>query len=217
MFKETKPQSSCSASFNGECRAGQWIGLHADTGTKLPVWRWSWEVEEATFTLWAFDEPQHSWSDTCAYQDSKNGDWYSISCSLNLTFFCMVHSPQLVLVRRNMTWEEALNYCRHTYTDLASLTSYQENTLAVRKSTAAEVSHVWIGLHFVVRYWIWVDGHALEYKAWSGDEDPKCPARNLRCGALETNNTWTPRDCGEKLNFLCYKNSVPRDLIPLHC
>uniref|UniRef100_A0A8B9KJW8 C-type lectin domain-containing protein n=1 Tax=Astyanax mexicanus TaxID=7994 RepID=A0A8B9KJW8_ASTMX len=108
--------------------------------------------------------------------------------------------------KTNMTWEEALNYCRDTYTDLASLTSYQENALAVRKSTAAEVSHVWIGLHFVVRYWIWVDGHALEFKAWSEDEDPKCPARNLRCGALETDtNTWTPRNCGEKLNFLCYK------------
>uniref|UniRef100_A0A3B1J9R5 C-type lectin domain-containing protein n=1 Tax=Astyanax mexicanus TaxID=7994 RepID=A0A3B1J9R5_ASTMX len=75
-------------------------------------------------------------------------------------------------LQKNMTWEEALNYCRDTYTDLASLTSYQENTLAVRKSTKAEVSHVWIGLHFVVRYWIWVDGHALEYQAWSEDEDP---------------------------------------------
>uniref|UniRef100_A0A3B1KHK1 C-type lectin domain-containing protein n=1 Tax=Astyanax mexicanus TaxID=7994 RepID=A0A3B1KHK1_ASTMX len=106
---------------------------------------------------------------------------------------------------KNMTWEEALNYCRDTYTDLASLTSYQENALAVRKSTAAEVSHVWIGLHFVVRYWIWVDGHALEYQAWSEDENPKCPARNLRCGALETDtNTWTHRDCGEKLNFLLF-------------
>ncbi|KAG9271531.1 lithostathine-1-beta-like [Astyanax mexicanus] len=111
-----------------------------------------------------------------------------------------------LFLNKNMTWEEALNYCRDTYTDLASLTSYEENALAVRKSTAAEVSHVWIGLHFVVRYWIWVDGHALEYQAWSEDENPKCPARNLRCGALETDtNTWTHRDCGEKLNFLCYK------------
>uniref|UniRef100_A0A3B1ILE9 C-type lectin domain-containing protein n=1 Tax=Astyanax mexicanus TaxID=7994 RepID=A0A3B1ILE9_ASTMX len=57
--------------------------------TEHSVWKWSWEEEQATFTLWAKKEPYYSGPDNCAYQDSRAGDWYSVSCSLNLTFFCM--------------------------------------------------------------------------------------------------------------------------------
>ncbi|KAI4872343.1 hypothetical protein NFI96_002337 [Prochilodus magdalenae] len=115
-------------------------------------------------------------------------------------------SPQLILVKSNKTWEEALNYCRSKYADLASLRSPEENDWAVSKSQTAETAHVWTGLHYVVKYWIWVTGHALEYSAWSVDEQYMCPAKKLRCGALDIKgNTWIPSDCEEKLNFLCLR------------
>ncbi|XP_036430475.1 snaclec echicetin subunit beta-like [Colossoma macropomum] len=114
--------------------------------------------------------------------------------------------PQLILVKQNKTWEEALDYCRSYYTDLASLRSDEENDWAAMKSQMAETEHLWIGLHYVAKYWIWVNGYALEYKAWSEDGHPKCPGSSHRCGALETEEkTWKPRDCEEKLNFLCLK------------
>ncbi|KAG9271533.1 putative C-type lectin domain family 20 member A [Astyanax mexicanus] len=90
ILMHTKP-FFCSFYYNFNfCNVGnRWIGLYTDKETEHSVWKWSWEEEQATFTLWAKKEPYYSGPDNCAYQDSRAGDWYSVSCSLNLTFFCM--------------------------------------------------------------------------------------------------------------------------------
>ncbi|XP_029577766.1 lithostathine-1-beta-like [Salmo trutta] len=104
------------------------------------------------------------------------------------------------------TWEEALEYCRDHYTDLPSLLSETEHLQAQSKIEAAQTDHVWTGLIFLAREWLWVNGDHLEYQAWSGGELPHCPAQYLHCGTLTRDEEhWGTRNCEERMNFLCYR------------
>ncbi|KAI3376870.1 hypothetical protein L3Q82_000122 [Scortum barcoo] len=93
-----------------------WTGLHRDGET----WKWSTGVSE--YRDWASNEP------------GSNGDCVSIlsvhkkmatqNCSALFPFICI--SDNLVLVKENKTWEEALEHCRnleptHSVYDLVSV------------------------------------------------------------------------------------------------
>lgn len=84
--------------------------------------------------------------------------------------------PLLLLAQEMKMWEEALEYCRDHYTDLPSLLSETEHLQAQSKIEAAQTDHVWTGLIFLAREWLWVNGDNLEYQAWSGRKLPHCPA-----------------------------------------
>ncbi|XP_056611025.1 dromaiocalcin-1-like [Triplophysa dalaica] len=112
---------------------------------------------------------------------------------------------EIVLVHQSESWEGALEYCRHHHDDLASLSSNRSMTDALSKITGDQTQYVWIGLRFLAGRWFWISGDDLIFKVWSSDEQLQCPAQNQRCAALDKNTqTWTPRDCEEKLNFLCF-------------
>ncbi|KAA0716146.1 hypothetical protein E1301_Tti015856 [Triplophysa tibetana] len=112
---------------------------------------------------------------------------------------------QIVVVHQSESWEGALDYCRHHHDDLASLSSNRSMTDALSKITGAQTQYVWIGLRFLAGRWFWISGDDLIFKVWSSHEQLQCPAQNQRCAALDKNTkTWTPRDCEEKLNFLCF-------------
>ncbi|XP_034544276.1 secretory phospholipase A2 receptor-like [Notolabrus celidotus] len=109
------------------------------------------------------------------------------------------------LGRRSKTWEEALEHCRETHTDLTSLHSETGTKHVLRRMKHNNIAEpVWIGLHFLGDRWLWVDGDPLVYEAWpkGGDQDHQCPIRK-RCGALTKEGVWENRDCQEKLNFIC--------------
>ncbi|KAI7790455.1 putative secretory phospholipase A2 receptor-like [Triplophysa rosa] len=110
-----------------------------------------------------------------------------------------------VTVQQSESWEGALEYCRHHHDDLASLSSSRSKTDALSKITGAQTQYVWIGLRFLAGGWFWISGDDLILNVWSSAGPPQCPAQNQRCAALDENTqTWTPRDCEEKLNFLCF-------------
>jgi hypothetical protein len=109
-----------------------------------------------------------------------------------------------VLVLRNESWEGALEYCRKHHNDLASLSSMNRMNSTSEEITLAETGYVWTGLCFLAGEWRWVDGDDLDFTAWPQTGPPQCPARNLRCGAVDKlTEDWTHRDCEEKLNFIC--------------
>uniref|UniRef100_A0A673I1L3 C-type lectin domain-containing protein n=1 Tax=Sinocyclocheilus rhinocerous TaxID=307959 RepID=A0A673I1L3_9TELE len=96
-------------------------------------------------------------------------------------FFCM-EVFELILVQQESTWEEALQYCRRHYTDLAVLSSDVIMAETMKKSTAAQTDDVWIGLRFIAGHWFWVNGADLQYKVWSSGGELQCPALNQYCG-----------------------------------
>uniref|UniRef100_A0A673L4P4 C-type lectin domain-containing protein n=1 Tax=Sinocyclocheilus rhinocerous TaxID=307959 RepID=A0A673L4P4_9TELE len=102
------------------------------------------------------------------------------------------------------TWEGALEYSRTHYNNLASLSTADKMNSALLEITQAETVYVWTGLHYLAGDWLWVTGDDLDYTAWYQNEQPQCPARDLRCGALDKQtNLWTHRNCEEKLSFFC--------------
>jgi len=167
-----------------------WVGLHKHSG----VWKWA-GGEVATRISWDKNQPDNS---VCAFLQSGNQKLHDYNCMQKKAFFCM---KTFVLVQQEKSWEGALEYCRKHHNDLASLKNI---TSASEEIPLAETGYVWTGLRFLAGEWRWVDGDDLDFTAWPQTGLPQCPARNLRCGALDKlTRVWTHRDCEEKLNFFC--------------
>ncbi|KAK7168565.1 hypothetical protein R3I93_004782 [Phoxinus phoxinus] len=174
-----------------------WVGLHKESG----VWKWT-EGEKATQISWdSLNLP--GLNENCAFLHKSTKKLHDENCDAILQLFC-VNISKFVLVRQEESWEGALEYCRQHYNDLASLSSENRRNSALRKITQADTGYVWTGLRFLAGEWRWVNGDDLDFTAWSQTGLPRCPARNLRCGALDKQTrVWTHRDCEEKLNFFC--------------
>lgn len=165
-----------------------WIGMHRNR-SNLSQFIWSDGDLETNYTCWTSDETDTS-SD-CVSVDGTG--WDVFGCGNSLSFFCYLNT----LVMEKKTWDDALEYCRDHYTDLATLTTEQQ-LRAVKSNLAGQMS-IWIGLRFVAGQWYWMKSAGL------GVQLPSCPALLYRCGALNiATQMWENRDCGEKLNFLCY-------------
>ncbi|KAK7168561.1 hypothetical protein R3I93_004779 [Phoxinus phoxinus] len=172
-----------------------WVGLYKISG----VWKWA-GGENATQTSWDTKQPE---DDECAFLHKGHKKLHDFKCMDKNAFFCM-NISEFVLVQQKESWEGALEYCRKHYDDLASLSSENRLISALGKITQADTGYVWTGLRFLAGEWLWVNGDDLDFTAWSQTGPPQCPARNLRCGALDKQTrVWTHRYCGEKLNFFC--------------
>ncbi|KAK2905359.1 hypothetical protein Q8A67_007158 [Cirrhinus molitorella] len=143
---------------------------------------------------------------------------------------------QHFFVKERMTWNSASKHCKTHFYDLSTFTNVNEEQQFLEdaayqpsdawvglnkvsgvwqwsggKSTQAETEHLWTGLRYQAGHWFWVNGDDLDYKDWYQNQQPQCPARNLRCGALDKKTqNWIHRDCEEKLNFLCSAQAVPQ-------
>uniref|UniRef100_A0A3P8RTT8 C-type lectin domain-containing protein n=1 Tax=Amphiprion percula TaxID=161767 RepID=A0A3P8RTT8_AMPPE len=101
------------------------------------------------------------------------------------------------------SWEDAVEHCRESYTDLTSLLSETEIQLAQNHIRRYKITEpVWISLRYLGDLWLWVNGDPLVYTAWSPNRDTRCPVLNP-CGALTEEGHWEERDCLEKLKFIC--------------
>ncbi|KAA0716159.1 C-type lectin domain family 10 member A MMGL [Triplophysa tibetana] len=174
-----------------------WVGLYKES----EIWTWT-TGGVATRISWNPGRPD---DDHCVSLGIPYKKLFDKPCTYLRTFFCM-NVSEIVLVDQSESWEGALDYCRHHHDDLASLSSNRSMTDALSKITGAQTQYVWIGLRFLAGRWFWISGDDLIFKVWSSDEQLQCPAQNQRCAALDKNTkTWTPRDCEEKLNFLCFE------------
>ncbi|XP_016384272.1 secretory phospholipase A2 receptor-like [Sinocyclocheilus rhinocerous] len=173
-----------------------WVGLYTESG----VWKWS-GGENATQISWDTDQPDKI--DDCAFIHKGLKKLHDAECTAKYAFFCM-NVSEFLLVRQKETWEGALEYCRTHYNDLASLSTMNMMYSALPEITRTETEYVWTGLRFLAGDWFWVNGDDLDNTAWYKRRLPQCPARDLRCGALEKQTKlWTHRNCEEKLSFIC--------------
>ncbi|XP_058247622.1 uncharacterized protein LOC131354242 isoform X2 [Hemibagrus wyckioides] len=105
----------------------------------------------------------------------------------------------IILVKQNKTWEEALQYCMKNYLGLACPSSASKILFTETEAAQSQTVSVWTGLHFMNGRWFWLSWETTMISL------PSCPVKNYRCGArnLKT-HTWENRHCNEKLNFICY-------------
>ncbi|XP_051994914.1 lymphocyte antigen 75-like [Xyrauchen texanus] len=182
-----------------------WIGLQKLDHLKN-LWQWS-TGEKATINEWDSGEPSDYYQ-KCGYVKKSNSKLRDLTCSWTLPFYCM-EVYELILVQQTNTWEEAVDYCRQHYIDLAIINSENIVVEARNKIKPAQTEDVWTGLRFLAGHWFWVNGDDVDYTAWSVEGDLQCPAMNQRCGAFDRdNNDWKPTDCDRKLNFLCVKRET---------
>ncbi|XP_034385697.1 macrophage mannose receptor 1-like [Cyclopterus lumpus] len=175
-----------------------WIGVRReDRGGTL---RWSSGFLE--YGKWALGEPGNLGGD-CVSISSTDKEMSTQMCSARFPVVC--RWDNLVLVKENKTWEEALEHCRlldsDRYHDLVSVQPGDDHGYMTEKVEQADTQEVWTGLRFLAGEWRWVNAAAMLYP-----DLPTCPPVRQRCGALSKDdwNGLLPADCAEKRNFLCY-------------
>ncbi|MBN3309575.1 MRC1 protein, partial [Amia calva] len=179
-----------------------WIGLFNEP--------WSWSSGgKSSFRYWRVGEPDNFLTNERCIMLNADSTWNDYPCQETLAFFCEDDVRELVLVRENKTWEEALDHCRAHYTDLTSIVSEKEHNLTALTAADAQTPHVWLGLRqsFITHSWFWVNREALGYQKWVQGGQPQCPQSSY-CGAMSNTtegHAWTDRHCEEKLNFICYR------------
>ena len=191
-----------------------WIGLQRDE-KDLNVW--TWINNEAYNTIrWRAGQPKTQLAGencvTVLFDSSTSSYLFDdFPCSSNLAFVCQ--RDNLVLVKQNKTWEEALYHCRalqvshnfydHPMLDLLSFHTEDESAYAQSIVREAQTDEAWIGLRFLAGRWLWMDG-----KTGDGVSSPVCPANGRNCGTLSEKGKQA-RSCVERRNFFCFQRPAP--------
>ncbi|XP_046694191.1 lithostathine-1-alpha-like [Silurus meridionalis] len=110
----------------------------------------------------------------------------------------------------NLTWKEALRYCRNHHHDLVSVRSEEMQLWVKEVALNASTKHVWLGLRHTcaLGFWYWVTGEMICYQDWApgngtGTED--C-SNEERTGAVQSGGTkqqWVSLPQSNTLNFIC--------------
>ncbi|XP_055363525.1 uncharacterized protein LOC114852791 isoform X2 [Betta splendens] len=169
-----------------------WIGLYRDGAT------WSWSAGLSEYRNWAPNEPGNNGD--CVAISSVSKTMTTQNCSARYPFICFVDN--LLLVKENRTWEEALEYCKELNAQLVSVQP-EDYTYISDRAMEADTDEVWTGLRFLAGSWFWTNGASLQLP-----ELPLCPLGEQHCGAFsrENGNSLATSDCSATKNFLCYSS-----------
>ncbi|KAJ8386372.1 hypothetical protein AAFF_G00170770 [Aldrovandia affinis] len=177
-----------------------WIGLFREPWSK-----WS-DQGVSSYRKWNSGEPNNlGGNEDCALvTTSDSGRWNDRNCDDKHSFFC--YDDNLILIRVNKSWDEALSFCRQHYGDLVSVPTEQVQRSVNRMAQSASTAHVWMGLRFscAMKFWLWLDGEITWYQNWApGNDTRECGQR----GAVESGagQQWVSLPKTEELNFICRK------------
>ena len=185
-----------------------WIGLHK-ADTDLNVWKWVNNLPHDMMN-WASEEPNTDDRFVRIMGYKLYGEHFASS---SLSYVCQ--RDNLILVKENKTWEEALDHCRALQArkwqrgtngfmfDILSFHTKEESSHAQSIVREAQTDEVWIGLRLLAGRWLWMDG-----KTDDGVSSPVCPANGMNCGTLSEKGSQA-RSCVERRNFFCFQRPAP--------
>lgn len=108
-------------------------------------------------------------------------------------------------VNREMTWQEARDYCAPSastqFDQLVELYG-QEQVETAMVEAAASVGYqggAWIGLKKELQEWTWVDGEPLSFDNW----DQRSDYGEGTCALMIQTGTWTAAPCSLSENVIC--------------
>ncbi|XP_036420706.1 macrophage mannose receptor 1-like [Colossoma macropomum] len=179
-----------------------WIGLSRVS------WKWS-DESYSSFRYWMQKQPDNSGGkENCGeIVMTDEGRWNDAKCEEKFSFIC--YENQLILINQNLTWREALRYCRDHHVDLVSVHSEEIQLWVKEVAQKASTEHVWLGLRHTctLSFWFWVSGESICYQNWapgngSGEEDCSFVERT---GAVQSRGgqQWVSLPEDQKLNFIC--------------
>ncbi|KAL7370992.1 hypothetical protein ABVT39_015941 [Epinephelus coioides] len=187
-----------------------WIGLLHD--------KWEWEDGGcSSFREWS-GQPEIPDPEECTVSaPSFPKSLYKLHCSSGKAYsFCSKGNMRIRVVDKNLTWEEAFNYCKAKHSGPLWIEDLEDQQ-AVQDwlnytSNASNDSLFWIGLRQsrVFGFWIWSD-RTVSYSNWKNDTQPEVSGFD-RCGAISgTDYMWRKADCSLQLPFLCEEEIVFMD------
>ncbi|XP_073670281.1 C-type mannose receptor 2-like [Paramisgurnus dabryanus] len=179
-----------------------WIGLFSDS------WEWS-DESKSGFRYWRSDQPDNrGGSEDCtAVSVTEQAQWHDAPCSFSQTFVC--HEDNLILIQMNLSWSEALRYCRENHVDLVSVDSEEIQFMVTKVIHQSSTEAVWMGLHYYcqMNLWIWIRGEAVCYQNWAPGNGTKLMNCNTehRAGAVQSgeDHLWISLPQSQQLNFIC--------------
>ncbi|XP_073692855.1 C-type mannose receptor 2-like [Garra rufa] len=184
-----------------------WIGLFRVRDS----WQWS-DQSDSSFRYWKSGEPTHygRGEDCTAVDQFNQGQWHDHSCIKQFPFVC--HEDNLIVITENLTWSEALRYCRQNHVDLVSVHSEEIQHRVMNVVKRASTAVVWLGLRHsrILGIWFWVSGETVCYQNWApgnGTSEEDCE-HAVRSGAVQSggDQLWISRPETDKLNFICHQN-----------
>ncbi|XP_026110261.1 macrophage mannose receptor 1-like [Carassius auratus] len=105
-----------------------------------------------------------------------------------------------------MQINDALNACRHNYTDLVTIYDDNDNATLAKMIVNGSMYCGWIGANSCT----WSNGDPVTFNNITRNfTEESC------CGALNTDGTWECFNCSSQMYFMCYKQgSLNYSLIP---
>ncbi|XP_049328990.1 C-type mannose receptor 2-like [Astyanax mexicanus] len=177
-----------------------WIGLYKDS------WKWS-DQSNSSFRYWESNQPEQSKCAAASVNDQ--GQWHDIECRDQCPFIC--HENELILIQQNLSWADALRYCREKHVDLVSVHSEEIQLWVKDVAQKASTDHVWLGLRHTCTqgFWFWTSGFTVCYDNWApgnGAEGEECSPVE-RTGAVQArgDQQWVSLPENQTLNFICIK------------
>ncbi|XP_067308195.1 C-type mannose receptor 2-like [Pseudorasbora parva] len=179
-----------------------WIGLFRDS------WQWS-DQKNFSFRNWSASEPNNfGGNENCAaINNNILRQWIDEPCERQYPFVC--HEDNLILIKENLTWSEALRYCRQNHVDLVSVHSEEMQREVMNVVKGASTAEVWLGLHnyCIMNMWLWLSGKNMYYQNWAPGNGmtPENCSLEKRKGAVQSggDQRWVSLPETHKLNFIC--------------
>ncbi|KAM9852463.1 uncharacterized protein ACBR49_005531 [Aulostomus maculatus] len=117
-------------------------------------------------------------------------------------------SGNLILIQENVTWIEALSYCREHHTDLAFISNRATQDEVAEMARNATSSYVWLSLRYTCKFnfWFWANSATSCYQNWASGQGPGVKYGCGVTGAIETTGgqQWVGLPETERLNFICH-------------
>ncbi|XP_073671780.1 uncharacterized protein [Paramisgurnus dabryanus] len=116
----------------------------------------------------------------------------------------------LKLMQMNLSWSEALKYCRENHVDLVSVDSEKIQFMVTKVIHQSSTDAVWMGLRHscAVGLWFWVNGEMVCNQNWApgnGTSDANCDT--VKSGAVQSggDHLWISLPESQRLNFICIR------------
>ncbi|MFT7814759.1 C-type mannose receptor 2-like [Arapaima gigas] len=124
---------------------------------------------------------------------SHLGILFTFSSALFTGLHCI--QADYYFVNEAKSWDDAQDFCRKKYTDLATVQTQQEQDQLLKAAKGLYYGSAWIGLQRTPPNWKWSNGQEVTYHEWD---------RYRFCALSNQNGTWVDKICDYQYPSVCY-------------